>query len=111
MPMANSTMGSGTNIAAALEDNIHVKEMFSILQENGRDTSGLSALIDHIKGMEDFVKAAESQIGVMKSQLDTMKEVQDHPIRNVLQSTIKALETKVGQIKEQIGLLAAGVIE
>ena len=79
--------------------NQYVNELLGILKDNGRDTSGLSALISHIKGMEDFVKAAESQIAGMKSQLNAMKEIQDHPIRATMQSSVKALETALEKIK------------
>ena len=94
-----------------LAENVHVKELFNILQENGRDTSGLSALISHVSGMEDFVKRAEGRIADMKAQLDTMKEVQDHPIKTALQKTIKALETAVSQVKAQLSELKSNIIE
>lgn len=94
-----------------LMENEHVKELYNILQENGKDTSGLTALISHVSGMEDFVKNAEDKIAVMKSQLDTMKEMQDHPIKNALQKAITALEAKVAEIKAQITELKTNIVE
>ena len=94
-----------------LEENPYVQELLGILKDNGKDVAGLMAIFDHINGMEDFVKAAENQILDMKAQLTDMKEVQDHPIKTVLQKTIKALETKVVEIKNHIAELKANVVE
>lgn len=65
--------------AEPLMENQYVKELFSILQDNGRDSSGLSALLGHVSEMESFVKRAEDKIAEMKSQLAEMKEVQNAP--------------------------------
>jgi hypothetical protein len=94
-----------------LAENEHVKELLGILRENGKDDTGLTALINHVGEMENFVKLAESRIADMKAQLDEMKEVQDHPVRHALQNTIKALETKIVEIKEQIKELKNNIIE
>jgi hypothetical protein len=52
---ANGSGGKG-DFTVVLMDNEHVRELFGILQENGKDTSGLTAIINHVSGMEDFVK-------------------------------------------------------
>ena len=96
---------------ASLAENEHVKELLGILKDNGKDAAGLTALLNHVKGVEDFVKQAENKIADMKSQLDEMKEIQNHPIRNALQNTVKALETKVAEIKEQLAELKANIID
>ena len=94
-----------------LARNEHVKELFSILKDNGKDSAGLVALINHVGEMENFVRLAENRIAEMKSQLDTIKEVQDHPIKHTLQNAIKALEAKVAEIKEQISSVKNNVVE
>ena len=96
---------------APLMENEYVKELFKILGDNGRDATGLAALINHVNSLEDFVKQAEGKITDMKAQLDTMKEIQNHPIKTALQKTIKALETKVAEIKVQIAELRSDIIE
>ena len=101
-----NTTGNGSLI-----NNEHVKELFGILNENKKDTTGLAALINHIKDMEDFVKNAEHKIADMKNQLDTMKEVQNHPIKTALQNTIKALETKITEIKAHLSELKTNIVE
>ena len=107
----NKGSGGKRDFAVVLMENEHVKELFGILQDNGKDTSGLTAIINHVSGMEDFIKQAEKQIAVMKSQLNEMKEVQDHPIKTALEKAIKTLEAKVAAIKEQIGELKANIID
>ena len=106
--MANSSVGTAD---APLTENEHVQELLGILHENGKDATGLTALINHVGEMENFVKLAESRIADMKAQLDEMKEVQDHPVRHALQNAIKALETKVMEVKEHIKELKNNVIE
>jgi len=103
--------GTTSGMGGPLMENEHVKELFGILQENGKDSSGLAALISHVTGMEDFVVQAESKIAGMKAQLDEMKELQDHPIKYALQKVITALETKVEEIKAQIVELKSNIIE
>jgi len=106
--MANSGVGT---TEAPLVENEHVQELLGILHENGKDATGLTALLNHVGEMENFVKLAESRIADMKAQLDEMKEVQDHPVRHALQNAIKALETKVVEIKEHIKELKNNIIE
>jgi ABC-type transporter Mla subunit MlaD len=95
----------------ALAENPYVQELFSIMQENGKDTQGLSALLGHVSEMESFVKRAEDKIADMKSQLSEMKEVQNHPVKTALTNAIKALETKVTEVKAQLTEIKANIIE
>lgn len=96
---------------APLSENQYVKELFSILHDNGRDDTGLSALLGHVNEMEDFVKRAEDKIADMKSQLAEMKEVQNHPVKTALQNAIKNLENLVSDMKEQLSALKNGIID
>ena len=113
MEQNTTSGGSGgkADFTVVLMNNEHVKELFGILKENGKDTAGLTAIINHVSGMEDFVKQAEKQILVMKSQLDAMNEVQEHPIKTALQKAIATLETKVAEIKANIAELKSNIIE
>jgi len=94
-----------------LAENEYVQELFGILRDNGKDTAGLSVLLNHVQGMEDFVKQAESKIADMKVQLDEMKEIQSHPIKTALQNTIKALEARVAEVKRQLTELKSNIVE
>ena len=108
---SNTAAGGAPASSVPLAENEHVKELLGILKDNGRDTSGLTAILNHVKGMEDFVMQAENKIADMKSQLDEMKEIQNHPIKTALQNTIKSLESKVAVIKEQITEIKANIID
>ena len=100
-----------TDNGTPLMENQYVSELFSILQDNGRDTTGLSALLGHVSEMENFVKRAEDTISDMKSQLAEMKEVQNHPVKTALQNAIKTLEQKVAEVKERLGELKNNIVE
>ena len=100
-----------SSASVPLAENEHVKELLGILKDNGKDTGGLTALLDHVKGMEDFCKQAENKISDMKTQLTEMKEIQDHPIKHTIQSTIKTLESKVADIKTQLTVLKDNIID
>ncbi|MCL2853787.1 MAG: hypothetical protein FWE20_12320 [Defluviitaleaceae bacterium] len=94
-----------------IEENAYVIELLDILRDNGKDASGLAALLTHMKDMENFVKSAESQITDMKCQLDSIKEVQDHPIRTALQNTIKTLEAGIAEVKAHLTNLKSSISE
>ena len=96
---------------APLTENQYVNELFSILKDNNRDTSGLSALLGYVSGMESYIKRAEDTISEMKSQLSEMKEVQNHPVKTALQNAIKSLENKVAVVKELLSDLKNNIAE
>jgi len=110
MSESTTTTNDAAN-SAPLAENQYVKELFSILQENGRDSTGLAALLGHVSEMESFVKRAEDKIADMKSQLAEMKEVQNHPVKTALQNAIKTLEHKVAEVKERITELKHNIVE
>ena len=107
--MNDNTTPQGDN--SPLAENQYVKELFRILGDNGRDTSGLSALLGHVSEMENFVKRAEDTIAVMKSQLAEMSEIQNHPVKTALQNAIKNLEQKVAEVKERLTELKHNIVE
>jgi len=107
----NANISQGGADTAALSENKHVSELFNILESNGKDTSGLSALLGYVNDMESFVKRAEGTITEMKTQLDTMKEVQNHPIKAALKNAIKSLEQKVADVRERLSELKGNIIE
>ena len=106
----NSGGGNGDNLPP-LTENEFVQQLYVTLQENGRDTSGLSALLHHVSEMENFIKRAEDRIADMKSQLADMKEVQNHPIKTALSNAIKTLEQKVAEVKIHLADLKHNIIE
>jgi hypothetical protein len=107
----NTETPSASANATPLAQNEYVTELFSMLQENGKDTTGLAALIGHVSEMESFVKRAEDKIADMKTQLSEMKEVQNHPVKTALQNAIKSLEHKVAEVRERIAELKTNIID
>ena len=106
-----TAMNENNYIGEPLAENDYVQQLFGILSDNGRDTSGLSALLSHVSDMETFVKSAEDTISTMKAQLSEMKEVQDHPVKTALQNTIRSLEVKVAEVKERLVELKSNIVE
>jgi hypothetical protein len=109
VPQASESAQAPMN--APLAENPYVQNLFAILNDNGKDTKGLAALIGHVSEMESFVKRAEDKIADMKTQLAEMKEAQGHPVRTALQGAIKALETKVAEVKERISELKTAITD
>ncbi len=106
----NSAGHGGGTASVPIEQNEYVQDLFALLNENGKDTSGLTALINHINGMESFVKQAEEKISVMQAQIDTMKELQDHSLKAKLQNTVNNLTAAVADIKERLSDLKNNII-
>ena len=106
MSEKKTTPGLDINLA----ENQYVKELFAILGENGKDTTGLTALIGHVSEMEGFVKRAEDKIADMKTQLAEMKEVQKHPFKTYLQSAVKLLEAQVEKVKSRLAELKINIV-
>ncbi len=96
---------------APFAENEYIKDLFGILHEYGRDSGGLSALLDHVGEMESFVKRAEDRIADMKIQLDSISEIQNHPLKAALQKAIRALESTVREVKQQIVALRENIVE
>ena len=94
-----------------LQENQYVAELFAILRDNGKDTSGLSALIGNVNEMEKYIKRAEDAISGMKSLLSEIKEVKDHPFKQHLQNGIKNQERKITAIKERLTELKSDIVE
>jgi hypothetical protein len=94
----------------AFADNVYVQDLMTILRENGKDTGGLASLLDHVKTMEDFIRQSDRQMTVMKEQLLAIQEIQGHPIKAQMQSSVTALENAVRTIKEQWRRLKSAIV-
>jgi len=96
--------------SAPLADNQYVKELFSILRDNGRDTSGLSSLLGYVNGMEQWLRKAETELTHMRRDLAGMKEIQNHPVKTKLKRAIAALEGKIAVVRAHLRELKNGII-
>jgi hypothetical protein len=96
---------------AALANDTNVQELFSMLKENDKNTSELTALLSYVKQMEDFLETAEGQISDMKAQISEMQEIQKHPIKSALQNACESLEATVTDMQSKLGKIREGIIE
>jgi len=97
--------------SAPLADNHYLKELFTILRDNGRDTSGLASLLEYVSGMEQWLHHAESQLTHMRRDLAGMKEIQNHPVKNKLKQAITALEGTIAEVRKRLGELKSAIAE
>ena len=102
----NTKVAPSTNnpVADPINEIPYVQELYVMLNDNGRDTALIDALINCVVNLEQNLSSSEKQLAAMKSQIDDMKEIQDNPVKHVLQNTVKGLEQDV---KEAKGLLAS----
>jgi len=107
----NSTVLPESFSALPLIENEHVLDLLDVLERCGKDTSGLTSLINYVSEMDGFVKRMEDTISSMKTQLDSMKNSKDQPLKNYLSNTIAALEEKVAILKEHINNIKSQIVE
>ena len=98
-------------MGAPLMENPHVKELLSVMSENGADTANVAAMINHVAAVERFMEAATGQIAAMRRELADMREVQKHPIKTALQNSIKNLQGKLNAAMERLGEIKSAIIE
>ena len=96
---------------APLMENIHVKELFSIMRNNNADTTNLAAMINHVAAMQRYLETANEQLAAMRRELVDMREIQKHPFKMSLQNSINTLEGKVNSMREQLDEIKAVIIE
>ena len=85
--------------ATSLENNEHVKELYSLLQSSGKGTEGLDSFIGIVGNMDNIVKSAEQRMAAMQAELNKMKEIQDHPIKHILQNASKSFKARINSLK------------
>ena len=90
-----------------LVKNEHVKELLSIMAENGKDASGLTALLDYVTSMESHLNKAFGELQYMQRELSGLREERDHPVRTLLQS----LETRINEASKSLNELKLKIID
>ena len=86
-------------------DNNHVKVILSVMAENWKDTSGLTALLNYVASMENHLNKAYDEVQTMRRELNGLREERDHPVRTLLQSlenNINEASKSLNQLKEKI---------
>ncbi len=96
--------------AKPLAENLYVRELLDLLEDNGKSAAGVKAVISYVNKIENAVMLAESRVHDMQKQLDTMREIQNHPIKTKLQSVVKSLKSAIVSIREQLAGIKADII-
>jgi ABC-type transporter Mla subunit MlaD len=81
-------------------ENEYVKKVVSILSENGRDITGLTALLDYVTNMESHLSKALNELQTVQHELSDLREEHDHPIRTLLQSVEANINNGLKQLNE-----------
>ena len=87
--------------------NDHIKEILSIMAENGKDTSGLTALFNYVVTMENHLNKAYGEVQAMQRELSGLREERSHPIRTLLQS----LEANLNEASRNLNQLKAKIVD
>jgi regulator of replication initiation timing len=94
-----------------LTDNEHIKELFGILEKNGKDASTLTAIINSVSSMERQLNAAVNGIDAIRRELSVMREERGHPIKTLLEKSAKPLSGKIKGILARIKAVKDGIID
>jgi len=110
MNVVMEVLGDRTG-ASRLMENVYVRELCTLLEENDRDYSWLLSLIGYVEDMETLAWNNTERFNDLKRQLDEMKEIQSHPIKNALHVTASKLESGAQAIDSKIWDLKTSIIE
>ncbi|MDR0818463.1 MAG: DpnD/PcfM family protein [Oscillospiraceae bacterium] len=110
-PTRDETAEMTQNGSVPFAENEYVKGLYTLLRENGRDTTGLSALLGYCEGIQDLLKSAEDRFAQMNSQLDDIKEIQNNPLKAALRSSVRAQEEKIAEVSKRLAEMKASIIE
>ena len=91
-------------------DNEHVKELLSILRENGSDTGGIVEVIALVAIMEGQLIKAVDELSSMRKELAAMREGRDHPVRTVLEMAARSLEAAIKDTQTRLAGLKELII-
>ena len=96
---------------ATIINNEYVKEILSILTENGKDVSGLASLLGYVTSIESQLNKAVDELHSIQNELSGIREESGHPVRTAMEKTIHMLEARIDNLLEQLENIKARVIE
>ena len=102
---------SATNKAEALANNAHIKELYGLLRENGKETAGLDVLLNTVNTMEGAIKNAESRMAALQAELNKVKDIQAHPVKYMLQNTNDTIKKQIDSMKACVTRVKNNIIE
>jgi len=92
-------------------ENEHVKEFLAILKGNGKDSSGLVALLGYVTDAETQLSRAADELRSIHQELREMREERNHPVRTALQKAAKSLESNITESRSWLNEIKAKIIE
>ena len=95
---------------APIVENEQVKEFLSILRDNGKDDSGLTALLGYVTSMENQLNKAVDELTVMRRELSGMRGERDHPVRTALEKASRSLEVAISETQERLAQLKEKIV-
>ena len=70
-----------TTANTPIMENPDVKELLSIMRDNGKDTGGLLGLLGQVTSMESHLNKAVEELTAMRREISEMRDERDHPVR------------------------------
>ena len=98
-------------VETPIAENEYVKELLALLKEN-QSSAGKELLeaVGHVSEMEKQLAGAVDELKAMRQELQNLQE-QNHPLKAVLQKSVRALEANVAALRERLTELKGAVIE
>lgn len=94
-----------------LNENEHVRELLNILKDNGKDASGLTALLGYVNTMESQLNKAVDELQSVRQELGNMREERDHPLRTAMQKAANTMEANITEARSQLEEIKIKIIE
>lgn len=100
-------------VSAPLKENEHVKELLSILKENGKgaDASGLAAIVGYVGSMENQLNRAAEDLKAVMTELNAMREERNHPLRTAIQNAAQSMEANINETRTRLEALKDKIID
>lgn len=88
-----------------------VKELLSILHDNGKDASDFAYLLGYVTSMESQLNKAVDELAAMRRDLSEMREERDHPLKTAMQNAAHSLDVRINEAREQLDQLKAKIAD
>jgi len=101
-------MGNIVDFPIRREEN--VKIFLKTASENQINTKDFQNLLDYAGKLENLLVQYEENIKLIEGQLDEIKEIQNHPIKNVLHNTQKDIKENYKKTKSGLAKLKDNIV-
>jgi hypothetical protein len=87
------------------------KQAIAAEKASGKESSQVAELLDYIKEMQGMISESTKHIETMESQIAEMREIQKHPVKNVLTNIHENLNSCFEKAKEGLKNLMNKLVE